>query len=169
MQKEIIKRDMQNIMNKLNFMEQNTIRKYIESNIALGIATVEVELAESEKRILEQYNKKIDEVLNIFDMCLKLAIRENKVSEERYKKIIDRYSELVIEYDKSELIGFCKNRKRFKVLDTKEYEHYIEHRLHNTCRFCNKRSSEGCDFYKELKMQGVPPYDNENKICEYKY
>lgn len=157
--------ELNNIFSRLNIMEQIQLNKYINAEInkkvMLASQELEKEAARKEK-ILEEMNNKTWQVI---ETSIHLAMRENRISEERINKIDARILELNQNSGEKLLIGE-EQESDYKILESRDFAKMIEALLEGNCKNCHSRHNK-CEVYGLLKKYNIP-HEGKGK-CKYSY
>lgn len=156
------------IFKKLSFIETNQLRQYINQEVTKQTTKNNEllrEAAEERENIIQNQNKKTWEII---DENIQLAMRENKISQERIYKILQRVLELTKANPGTKLTKLTEQPSiDFEILSKDEYRDLIEELLEGHCKGCNKHN-KGCDVYKHLRKHNVA-YSGCKGKCKYSY
>jgi hypothetical protein len=158
--------DLNNIFSRLNIMEQIQLNKYINAEINKKVMLASQELekeATKKEKILEEMN---DKTWKVIETSIHLAMRENRISEERINKIDARILELNQNSGEKLLIGE-EQESDYKILESRDFAKMIEALLEGNCKNCHSRHSK-CEVYGLLKKYNIPHSEGKGK-CKYSY
>lgn len=149
------------VMSKLNIIEQNIIRKHIQEQNLKYLGSLKEAAAEREEVITATNNKTWDIISNY----LVMALRENHISKERIEKINSRIKEMSDATDEKLYIDLNLVHK-FEILEKSEYEDLIEEIIQTHCKGCSKKAKD-CSLHKKLEQHKVSEPTGYKGKCKY--
>jgi hypothetical protein len=160
--------DINSILKKLNIMERTQLINYIKLEAAQRTSKIEQALGEAAKEREEFLTNQNDNTWQIINDNIKLALRENRISEERIKKVFSRVYELTSNNPNVRLFDVPEPSADFEILTKDEFRNLVEELIECSCKGCIK-SSKDCDVYKLLKRHNVKAPSGYQRSCKYGY
>jgi hypothetical protein len=156
------------ILSNLSFTDRMILNQYVKQESFKEITKATNlfhEAAQEREQIILKQNEKVWEII---EGNLMLAMRENKISEERIDKILKRMLELTRLNENTKLSALKEQPSRdFEILSKDEYRDLIEELLEGHCKGCMKHDKH-CNVYKLMKKHSIPGSSHKNK-CKYSY
>lgn len=164
------KTNVQNILNKLNFIERGAIESYIKQQTIITIGKAQEKLDEAaeekEKNLMELNSTTWDKLSE----ALSISLMEHHISKERIDKIYSRMAELL----KREAIKGLDIEKLnpvlngVKVIKQNDFDILLELAIETSCRDCTK-GHKHCKAYQLLKLYEAPRPTGDKFKCKYAY
>lgn len=162
--------NIQNILNKLNFIERGAIESYIKQQTIITIGKAQKQLDEAaeekEKNLMELNSTTWDKLSE----ALSISLMEHHISKERIDKIYSRMAELL----KREAVKGLDTEKLNPVLNgvkaikQNDFDTLLELAIETSCRDCMK-GHKHCKVYQILKLYDVPKPTGDKAKCKYAY
>lgn len=162
--------NVQNILNKLNFIERGAIESYIKQQTIITIGKAQEKLDEAaeekEKNLMELNSTTWDKLSE----ALSISLMEHHISKERIDKIYSRMAELL----KREAVKGLDIEKLnpvlngVKVIKQNDFDTLLELAIETSCRDCTK-GHKHCKVYQILKLYDVPKPTGDKFKCKYAY
>jgi hypothetical protein len=100
------------------------------------------------------------------ETSIHVAMRENRISEDRIKRIDKRVLELNQTEGEKLLLGE-ETKSEYKILEETDFQKMFELLAYKYCNSCTSKNNK-CEVYPLMKKYGIPNV-NEGFKCKYAY
>lgn len=159
--------NIESIFKKLNIIEQTQLKKYIAGQVSLKCAAAAKEMIDSDEKFRKDCKRDFEKTLDVISIAIKVGMRENHISEQRYEKIEKDIIEHINKQTESpnKLVQLSTN---FEILSKNEYLDYLEIKMDKCCNKCRKDPNK-CKFYSQLVHHNIETMGRQIGKCKYAY